>query len=101
MEENLFSELDKWKKKITFLKEYSNPEVKRDAVDSLEKLKNGHNHRLSKAEYYKKKYPGNPVCRLCGSVLVIRTNKNTNQEFWACSSYPTCKHTERLEAFNK
>jgi len=31
-----------------------------------------------------------PVC-FCGSKMVLRTNKNTGEQFWGCSSYPKCK----------
>jgi hypothetical protein len=95
--DDLFSELDKWQKKIAFLKSYEAPQIKKDSIDSLEQLRSGNNNsnRLSRAEYHLKKNPNNPKCAVCGSVLVIRTNRTTQQEFWACSNYPDCKHTER------
>jgi hypothetical protein len=36
-------------------------------------------------------------CKLCGQLLVVRCNKRGIQ-FFGCSGYPTCKHTEPYRA---
>lgn len=33
-------------------------------------------------------------CSKCEKVMYIRTNSHTGQEFWGCSDYPECRHTE-------
>lgn len=41
------------------------------------------------------------VCPKCFSLMVKRVAKkgsNTGKEFWACSSYPACRHTENINA---
>jgi len=35
-------------------------------------------------------------CSRCDSVMVIRKNKSSGNEFYGCSSYPDCKNTEPL-----
>lgn len=38
--------------------------------------------------------PAGKDCPKCGSPLVVRTNKKDKTRFFACSSFPECKHTE-------
>ncbi len=38
-------------------------------------------------------------CPKCGEPLVIRTNRQTGQEFLGCSQYPRCTHTEELPEY--
>lgn len=38
--------------------------------------------------------PAGKDCPLCGHPLVVKKNKATGQKFFACSNFPTCKHTE-------
>ncbi len=35
-------------------------------------------------------------CPVCGAPLVIRTNRETEEQFLGCSQYPNCKHSEPL-----
>jgi restriction system protein len=41
----------------------------------------------------------NKACPKCSSILVLRTAKkgmNTGGQFWGCSAYPKCRHTESV-----
>lgn len=35
-------------------------------------------------------------CRVCGAEMVIRKNGKTGEEFWGCTGYPDCQHTEKI-----
>ena len=35
----------------------------------------------------------NRICPYCGSALVVRTARNTGNQFLGCSKYPACKYT--------
>ena len=35
--------------------------------------------------------PGVPPCPKCSAVMVRRTNRRTEEEFWGCSAFPVCK----------
>ena len=35
-------------------------------------------------------------CPACGQRLLVRTNKETQQDFLGCSEWPECEHTETL-----
>jgi ssDNA-binding Zn-finger/Zn-ribbon topoisomerase 1 len=37
-----------------------------------------------------------PTCPLCKSTLVVRTNRNTQEEFYGCSSFPKCRYTKPI-----
>ena len=40
---------------------------------------------------------GNQVsknCQQCGSILVLRQNRNNKELFLGCSNYPRCSYTE-------
>ena len=42
----------------------------------------------------------NPKCPRCGRAMVVRTAKrgaNVGGQFWGCTGYPKCKHTENIE----
>lgn len=39
---------------------------------------------------------GAELCEKCGSPMIKRTNKQNNNEFLACSSYPSCFYTKNL-----
>lgn len=32
-----------------------------------------------------------PDCPLCGSPMVLRTDKSAGKQFWGCSAYPDCR----------
>lgn len=32
-----------------------------------------------------------PVCPNCGKTMLLRTNRQTNNQFWGCPSYPKCR----------
>lgn len=36
-------------------------------------------------------------CDNCGSIMVIRTNKQDGNKFLGCTSYPSCKNTESIQ----
>lgn len=36
-------------------------------------------------------------CEKCGSVMVIRENNKTGDEFYGCTNYPECKNTKPLD----
>ena len=36
------------------------------------------------------------ICSRCSSVMVERVNKRSGEHFFGCSSYPRCRHTEKL-----
>ena len=38
-----------------------------------------------------------PSCPKCGKEMMQRTNKRTNDRFWGCTSYPSCRGTRHLE----
>jgi ssDNA-binding Zn-finger/Zn-ribbon topoisomerase 1 len=37
------------------------------------------------------------LCIDCGEPMVIRENKETGDQFWGCSAYPVCKHSENIK----
>ncbi|MFW9990763.1 MAG: DNA topoisomerase [Candidatus Odinarchaeota archaeon] len=37
------------------------------------------------------------TCPSCGSQLVMRTNRSTNENFLGCSKYPACRYTEPIK----
>lgn len=40
------------------------------------------------------------ICAKCGNLLVLRTAKsgiNAGSQFYGCSTFPSCRHTEKLE----
>lgn len=34
-----------------------------------------------------------PRCPECNSMMVLRTNRQTNEQFYGCSAYPECTET--------
>jgi restriction system protein len=43
---------------------------------------------------------GTPICPSCGRPMVLRTSRrgaNAGNQFWGCSTYPTCKTTRAFE----
>lgn len=38
-----------------------------------------------------------PLCPKCRSKMILRTAKNTQEDFWGCKQYPACKGTRPLE----
>lgn len=38
-----------------------------------------------------------PLCPKCRSKMVLRTSRNTQDDFWGCGQYPSCKGTRPLE----
>lgn len=36
------------------------------------------------------------ICDSCGSIMLIRENKENGNKFWGCSNYPDCKNTESI-----
>ncbi|MCG6202417.1 nuclease-related domain-containing protein [Psychromonas antarctica] len=46
------------------------------------------------------KEPTIPVCKKCGSVMVLREakkGKNAGNQFWGCSNYPKCRSMVKVE----
>lgn len=41
------------------------------------------------------------LCPQCDSSLVVRTNRNTGEEFWGCVRWPACSHTEPIPLYVK
>ena len=42
---------------------------------------------------------GSPTCPACGSAMILRTARkgsNAGNQFWGCSRYPACKHTQKV-----
>lgn len=39
------------------------------------------------------------ICPDCGEDMVLRFNSHDMSEFWGCSHYPVCRHTERSDDF--
>lgn len=37
-----------------------------------------------------------PPCPKCGKEMQRRTNRRTNEQFWGCTSYPSCRGTRQL-----
>lgn len=37
-----------------------------------------------------------PECPECGEDMVVRTNRNTGEQFYGCPAYPDCDGTESL-----
>ncbi|SEI45343.1 restriction endonuclease [Frateuria terrea] len=37
-----------------------------------------------------------PPCPKCGKEMQLRTNRRTNERFWGCTSYPSCRGTRQL-----
>jgi restriction system protein len=40
---------------------------------------------------------GSPRCPKCGKAMAQRTNRRTNDRFWGCSTYPSCRGTRQLD----
>jgi ssDNA-binding Zn-finger/Zn-ribbon topoisomerase 1 len=38
-----------------------------------------------------------PLCPECGGAMVVRTNKQTDEQFYGCSFYPHCTGTRQIE----
>jgi restriction system protein len=38
-----------------------------------------------------------PSCPKCGKEMTQRTNRRTNERFWGCPSYPSCRGTRQLD----
>jgi len=38
----------------------------------------------------------NPTCPKCGKEMQLRANRRTNERFWGCTSYPSCRGTRQL-----
>lgn len=36
------------------------------------------------------------ICNRCGSDMILRKNRKTNEEFYGCKNYPRCKHTLQI-----
>jgi len=44
---------------------------------------------------------GEKVCPKCSASMVVRIaqkGSNAGKKFWACSSYPKCRHVEAINA---
>ncbi len=39
---------------------------------------------------------GGPICPRCGAPLVVRTQRQTGEQFLGCSTFPRCRHTQPL-----
>ncbi|WP_414655820.1 topoisomerase DNA-binding C4 zinc finger domain-containing protein [Frateuria sp.] len=37
-----------------------------------------------------------PTCPKCGKEMQRRANRRTNEQFWGCASYPSCRGTRQL-----
>lgn len=37
-----------------------------------------------------------PSCPKCGKEMQLRANRRTNEQFWGCTSYPSCRGTRLL-----
>lgn len=37
------------------------------------------------------------ICSECGSLMVVRSNKETGEKFLGCTNYPDCQNVEQLE----
>lgn len=40
-------------------------------------------------------------CPECGALLVRKTNRNTHQQFFCCSNYPSCSFTQTIKNSNR
>ncbi len=36
------------------------------------------------------------LCKDCGEEMEVKENRSDDSEFYGCSNYPFCKHTEPL-----
>lgn len=37
-----------------------------------------------------------PTCPDCNSEMVLRKNRQTDEEFWGCSDFPACRGTIKV-----
>jgi len=47
----------------------------------------------SRIEETTRKFQQEQLCPLCGSQMAIRVAKQSKNEFWGCTNFPTCKGT--------
>jgi restriction system protein len=40
--------------------------------------------------------PESPPCPKCGKEMQLRANRRTNEQFWGCTFYPSCRGTREL-----
>ena len=50
-------------------------------------------YTVKEFKQYLATYNDSPKCPVCGKKLVLRTNKNTEEQFYGCSDFPNCKYT--------
>ncbi|OGT88584.1 MAG: hypothetical protein A2298_00910 [Gammaproteobacteria bacterium RIFOXYB2_FULL_38_6] len=56
--------------------------------------KANHVHNLNRKKAPVPVNDGVPRCQKCGAVMALRTNRKDGNQFWGCSNFPKCKHTQ-------
>lgn len=75
-----------------FLKVWINRYTKRKRLEAKQKAPVNKLKRQSSPQDQNVNEPR--LCKRCQSVLVLRNNNKTGEEFWGCSSFPKCRYTE-------
>jgi len=64
----------------------------------LQNLINKVNPEQKAKDVYEQVNPAERKCPVCKNQLVIRYSKKNDNKFFGCSQFPTCTHTERINA---
>ncbi|EEM01846.1 5-methylcytosine-specific restriction enzyme MRR [Bacillus pseudomycoides] len=64
----------------------------------LQNLINKVNPEQKAKDVYEQVNPAERKCPVCKNQLVIRYSKKNDNKFFGCSQFPSCMHTERINA---
>ncbi|EEM13315.1 5-methylcytosine-specific restriction enzyme MRR [Bacillus pseudomycoides DSM 12442] len=64
----------------------------------LQNLINKVNPEQKAKDVYEQVNPAERKCPVCKNQLVIRYSKKNDNKFFGCSQFPSCTHTERINA---
>ncbi|WP_430732671.1 restriction endonuclease [Bacillus pseudomycoides] len=64
----------------------------------LQKLINKVNPEQKAEDVYYRVDPAERKCPVCKNKMIVRQGKQNGNKFFGCSQFPTCKHTERINA---
>ncbi|WP_395965634.1 restriction endonuclease [Bacillus sp. Xin] len=64
----------------------------------LQKLISKVNPEQKAEDVYHRVDPAERKCPVCKNKMIVRQGKQNGNKFFGCSQFPTCKHTERINA---
>lgn len=69
------------------------PQTVEDAWRVYKGLPSVKDERIAALKAQGRKVSQELECPNCGSFMILRVNKTTQQKFWGCSNFPKCKGT--------